>query len=391
MSQRHLAITCLSMATDTPAGEHAQRLASGMFDRGWRVSVLCAYVGEHDLDERIAIIDAGMGPPRSAVGIAHFRYWHERQRASIKPDRTLSLTTLVPAGVVLPLSGTAEARRTAIRQIDAPLPVRAGAWARSLLPGSLAGILAERRSLTNPITRFTAAASPVIESQLVAQARADRDRVVRVDPPVIVEPLAVGERDALRAQLSRGLGLRRESQWLVFPFRAGRSAGTEAMLLGFRDLIDRGGDAVLLIAGPLRYTHLAWIAELGLRDRVRVVGVLDHPAELFAAADLVVQPAAYDPGGWAVRLATAVSTPAITTTVSGAADRVRESGGAVIELPVDPSALADAMRALLGTSTDAPRLPTPATTPDASDASPEAAYLDDIAALLDDAAPFSSP
>ena len=98
------------------------------------------------------------------------------------------------------------------------------------------------------------------------------------------------------------------------------------------------------MAGPTRYTHLAWLAQLGLRDHVRFVGRTARLAELAAAADLVVQPTERDPAGWGIRPALQTATPIITTTACDLSGVVRQRGGTVLNSPVAPAQLLLALR-----------------------------------------------
>lgn len=116
------------------------------------------------------------------------------------------------------------------------------------------------------------------------------------------------------------------------------------MLRAFKPLIEQGIDAAMLLAGPTRYTHLAWIGQLGLRDRVRLVGKTARIEELMAASDLIACPTKYDPVGWSVLPALTADKPVITTTACGLADAVEQRGGTVLNGPPEPIPLLEAIR-----------------------------------------------
>ena len=130
---------------------------------------------------------------------------------------------------------------------------------------------------------------------------------------------------------------------MVFAFNRSGLHGLEPLLRAFKPFAEQQPQSVLLLAGPTRYTHLAWIAELGLRDRVRFVGKTDRLDLLMPSIDLAVYPTYYDPVGWGVREAIRLGRPVITTTSSDLADAVQEAGGTVIPSPAQPQDLLEAL------------------------------------------------
>lgn|GEM_PF-2346594 len=380
MNPPHLAVTCEALTSASVVSEQAGRLAKFFVERGCRVSVLTAKGALPHIDDRVQVHSADQRKPGSMLGIMRFRRWHAQQLAALKPDHTLSLTTLISSEVLIPLEGTAAGCRDSLRQLSAPLPVRIGAWLQTLTPGLMMREMAERRTLADAGLRVCAAITPVIAKQLSDGKRAAHVQIETVAPPLHNSDMDTSEPQDMREHLARGLDLPGDVPWLIFPFRSGWVAGIEPMVLAFKALIDRGSDAVLLLAGPWRYTHLAWIGQLGLRDRVRFMGEPDLPEQLYAAADLIVQPTSYDPGGWVARRAMACGLPVVTSAVSGAADLIKEGGGEVLAHPVDAQRLKEAIQSLLsGISPGSPAQtgppkPAPGTTPPA--------FLDVIEALL---------
>lgn len=351
---KHAAIVCEVLCPGDPASEQAARLAGALAEAGYRVSLLCAATIEPALDERVELVRQGRRVPRFVHDLPRFRRWALAQLRELSPDHSVSLTTLVPAEVVIPVQGTSAGYARCLRKLAAPLAVRMTCWRQSLMPSMLMRCALEKRMLSSPSLRCCIAMSDVIRKQLIAITKDDTD-VWPAVPIVDRDEVLAHVPGGVRGRLARALGLSEASAWLVFPYRSAWIAGFEPLMLAFKALVDGGSDVVLLLAGPTRYTQLSWIAHLGVRDRVRFVGTPDHPEQLYAAADLVVQPTAYDPGGWALLPAVVLQMPVVTTGISGAESLVRCSGGAVIEAPACPQRLAEAIRGYL--ETDAPRGP----------------------------------
>lgn len=344
MSKAHLAIACEALTPASAASEQAKRLATGFAERGYRVSLLAGKAFGAQVDDRVQLYSAGLRSPGTIKGIMRLRRWHAQQLAALKPDRTLSLTTLLPAEVLMPLEGTAAGLRDSLRHQAAPLPIRAASWLQSLKPGVMLRGMVEKRSLADPTLRTCVALTPIIEAQLHKVTTAEHVQIEHVALPDSSSAISAASSQGMRDRVARGLDLPGDVPWLVFPFRSAWADGIEPMVLAFKVLVDWGSDAVLLLAGPSKYTHLAWLGQLGLRDRVRFVGTPDEPEPLYAACDLVVQPTSYDPGGWGVRPVIACGRPVVTTEASGAAELVRQSGGAVIQAPADPQSLLEALQ-----------------------------------------------
>jgi teichuronic acid biosynthesis glycosyltransferase TuaC len=109
-------------------------------------------------------------------------------------------------------------------------------------------------------------------------------------------------------------------------------------------------DATLLIVGqgPAKADLVAKIAALGLEHRVRMLGALPHAAlpPLLTAADIMVLPSSSEglANVWVEALA--CGTPVVTGDVGGAREVIdRPAAGRLI--PLDPAAIASAVRELL--------------------------------------------
>jgi glycosyltransferase involved in cell wall biosynthesis len=83
--------------------------------------------------------------------------------------------------------------------------------------------------------------------------------------------------------------------------------------------------------------------ELGLGDRVELLGLRNDLPELAAAADLFVQPTVYEAFGLAVAEAMACGLPVIASRVGGLPELVRHQETGLLVPPGDPWALAEAI------------------------------------------------
>jgi glycosyltransferase involved in cell wall biosynthesis len=101
------------------------------------------------------------------------------------------------------------------------------------------------------------------------------------------------------------------------------------------------------------------IAALRLSDRVHLVGAVDDPWALYAAADVFVNPAQVPEGfGRAPCEALAAGCPVVATRVGGVEEALRDGETALLVDPGSPGALADAVARLLGDAALAERLAT---------------------------------
>lgn len=279
-------------------------------------------------------------------------------------EPVLSLTPMVRGDVTLLLSGTERGRL--IHLAD---PVGAGAMAtlrRCIAlarPAALLRTQYEKRAISGSVKRSEASAGAAVSANTVAtlselaaeEARALRD--AHADPPVVL-PMAVGrpsgDADQVAAQrvaLRRGLGIAADESIILFPAARPLTHGFGPLMLALRHLRDQGRPVVVLLAGRYRYTHLSWVAELGVRDAVRFVGPTQRLEVLYQAADVVAHPTYYDPGGMAVLLALAAGKAVVTSGACAAAGLLSplesEAYAAVLDTLASPQALAGALDAAL--------------------------------------------
>jgi glycosyltransferase involved in cell wall biosynthesis len=179
-----------------------------------------------------------------------------------------------------------------------------------------------------------------------AHAAALGGRAIDVIPNAVGElpPIAEGERDELRRQL--GIG---DATPLVIA--VGRLAPQKALsdlLRAFALLRTPDPTPQLRIVGRgrLRSALQSEIDALGLRDRVRLLGLRSDVPRLLAASDLYVSSSHWEGLPVAMLEAMAAGVPVIATEV-GDVPRVLDPGCGVLVPPRDPAALARAIAELI--------------------------------------------
>jgi glycosyltransferase involved in cell wall biosynthesis len=98
--------------------------------------------------------------------------------------------------------------------------------------------------------------------------------------------------------------------------------------------------------GPLRRVLEARIAELGLRERVHLLGQVEEPLRLIAAADVFVMSSREEGLGTSVLDAMALDVP-IAATRAGGIPEMLEGGAGLLSPPGDGPALAQSVDRLL--------------------------------------------
>lgn len=137
--------------------------------------------------------------------------------------------------------------------------------------------------------------------------------------------------------------------------------GLPALLRAVARLRETGTPLTLAVAGGKPKTWRRAVDRLGLGDAVRLLGPVDDPRPLYAAADLYVQPTHHDPCSLVALEALACGLPVVTTVRNGVGELMTGStaagvcpSGEVLENPVDDAALAAAVRRLCDPDARAP-------------------------------------
>lgn len=340
----HLALICGTLDAQQPAGTQTIMLANDLVERGYRVTLLALSGSGDELDPRVDLLVAGPRPRWLWLGLLRYQRWVTTTLDNVKPDGTISLLSTMPANVMAPLTGTVRARSRVQRNLRSGILGQLVQRLCDLRPSIAAAHLLERRAMSRDTVQTFIAITEPIKAQLQLDRPGNDIPIECASIPIPEQQLDPTRASQLREQLARAWGLSSNRYWVVFPFVDAQLDGFEPMLRAVKPAIEQGIDATLLLAGPTRYTHMAWIGQLGLRDRVRFVGQTDMLQELMSASDLIVCPTSHDPAGWAVRSAVGLGKPIITTAACGIAQEVSSSGGGVLASPTQPQALLEAIR-----------------------------------------------
>jgi GT2 family glycosyltransferase/glycosyltransferase involved in cell wall biosynthesis len=206
------------------------------------------------------------------------------------------------------------------------------------------------------LASLTARLSDVIiacSHTVAAQFEGSPARVVTVYPPVS-EHYATGDGAGLRERLR----LSAQAPLLASVGYLTEGRGQDFLVEAMPAILEQSPDAHYLICGDpfprprdLAYRDrlLALIAELGLEESVTVVGHVENVAAVYAAADVVVNPARFnEPFGRVPFEAAIAGKPSVVTRVGAIPELLRDGESALIVAPEDPAALAAAILRLLG-------------------------------------------
>ena len=216
----------------------------------------------------------------------------------------------------------------------------------SALRSEFDGLLRERAlSVTGRMSDAVTVMSDRLASRIAERRVAARSRMVVIQNAVDFERYSAS---GCREQTGRELGVdAAEFLWLA----AGRLAPEKdyaGLLRAFAALAERRR-ARLLIAGdgPLRGELARLVGELGLSERVRLLGLRDDLPELYRACDALVLSSAWEGMPNVVLEAMASSTPVVATAVGAVPEMVAHGETGFVAPPGDHAALAGAMERMM--------------------------------------------
>jgi glycosyltransferase involved in cell wall biosynthesis len=156
-----------------------------------------------------------------------------------------------------------------------------------------------------------------------------------------------------RAEARARLGLAPEERVLLFFGFVRRYKGLRHLLEAMPRVVERTG-ARLVVAGEFwkdKQIYLDRIAALGVADRVTILDRYlpnEEVADVFAAADLVVQPYETATQSAVTQMAFDLGRPVVVTAVGGLPESVRHGVTGYVVPPADPEAIADAVADFFG-------------------------------------------
>ena len=251
-----------------------------------------------------------------------------------RPGLVISVTTMLPA---VPIAAWLE---------RVPALVYCGELFDRGFRGGAFRALASRALavLTARLSAVIVACSDTVAGQFINASA----KVETVYPPV-------GERysqgDA--ARLRERFGIDAGAPVLASVGNLTEGRGQDVLVRAMPSILERLPDARYLLAGDpfprpqdiaYRERLVALVSELGLGDSVIVAGHVEEIADVYAAADVIVNPARFnEPFGRVPFEAAVAGRPAVVTRVGAIPELLRDGVSALIVAPEDPGALADAV------------------------------------------------
>jgi glycosyltransferase involved in cell wall biosynthesis len=334
----------LVIATSTGGvGTHVRSLAAGLVERGAHVTVH----GAADADALFGF--SALGASFEPVDIAVMptdRRVRRDPTADIRAVR--GLRAAVADADIVHAHGLRAGVITGLA-----VPRRAGApWVVVTWHNALLGSTARRRVL-GVAERWLARRADVTigaSPDLVARAMALGARRA-VDGPVAAPPLPPPTRSAGEVRASLGAA---DRPLVLAVGRLSAQKRFDVLIDAATRWSSRTPQPLVVIAGsgPTEDRLADQVAETGAP--VRLLGRRDDVPDLLAAADVVVLPSEWEARALVAQEALRAGRPLVATAVGGVPDLVGDA--AVLVPPGDPTALADAVAAVLDDETERTRL-----------------------------------
>jgi len=348
-----------------PAQGGAERstfqIAGELSSRGHHATIITAVADEAAMQTGLDVRPMLAGHRLGAWRMAKFVRRARRELATGGFDAGLSMTTVVPATVLQPRSGTIREtlnrnialRNTAAGQLKKRIAIALSAKQQMLLH-------LEAATCRNPAVRKILAVSEYVKRQLRSLYDVDEAKIEILPNASQMPRVDQHQQRQWRRAVRQGFGIADDCVAYLFAAHNPRLKGLGPLLDATKVLVDADQDVVLLLAGQIGYAVQRQAANMGIRDNVRLIGTTQEMAKLYCAADVTVLPTYYDPSSKVVIESLMMGTPAITTSYNGAADLLvpdanvplpagcpaGSTRGRVIVEPSDVRALAQAMREL---------------------------------------------
>jgi glycosyltransferase involved in cell wall biosynthesis len=206
----------------------------------------------------------------------------------------------------------------------------------------------EQRIVATRVHRYIAV-SRGIARQLQCVFRVPAHKISVIHNAVALSEFTRHANPALRANLSGGAG-----PVVLTVARLDQQKGVE-YLVEAAALVP---GATFLVAGegPERGRLERRAAELGLDTRVLFLGHRQDIPDLLAACDVFVLPSLFEGLALSILEAMAAGKPVIATAIEGTSEVIRDGENGLLIPPTDPTALASAVRQILGDPVRAQRL-----------------------------------
>lgn len=224
-------------------------------------------------------------------------------------------------------------------------------WLDSLRPLNRSYLLLERDMFRSPDLRAVIANSKRGKEEIVRHYGVSPEKIIVVYNGVDLSRFPANRKEAARRVLRNRYGIPAETPVFLYVGSGFARKGVGTIVRASARLAGKGRSFRVIVAGkgnPGAYRALA--GEAG--DRLIFSGPVREPEDHFLGADAFVFPTVYEPFSNACLEAMAAGIPVVTTRVNGVSEILRDGeSGFLLEDPMDDSALADRMEALLSEET----------------------------------------
>lgn len=300
------------------------RTISALRERGVNISLLGRSWAPRDDIELIAC-----NPPRSP------RFSRERRFASAACERLKHERALVQSHERIPCCDIFRAGDGSHAAYIEHRSRGAGKIAAALLrlnPYNRNVIALEREMFTGQRLRAVIVNSRMVADEITRLYSVPAEKIHLVQNGIDLDRFNLQARATFRENKRKEIGVDGNRPALLFVGSGYKRKGLDTAI---RALAKSRADAEIWVAGsdknPAAYEALA--AGLGLKGRIRLMGPVQNPVPLYAAADALILPTIYDPFPSTALEALACGLPVITSTGCGARD---------LAAKIDPSLVCDA-------------------------------------------------
>ena len=288
---------------------------------------------------RVAAQIAATGVPVQSLEMGEHPKALELVRGAFRLARVLDRhdidvvhSSLYRANVLSRFAARLARRRPAVVSAQHSLTPFGSRWSRTA--ARVTGGLADR----------VVVVSAAVRDETISRDRVPADRIVLIENGVDTRRFAPGDRPAAR----RALGVPDDAFAVAAVGRLSPEKALADLLDAMGRLVSKGIDAAVLLAGdgPLREVLEARATALGLRKRVRFLGMVPDPVPVLQAADVFAMPSREEASPMALLEAMACARPVVVTAVGGIPEIVVDERSGLLVPPGRSESLAAALTRL---------------------------------------------
>jgi L-malate glycosyltransferase len=249
-----------------------------------------------------------------------------------------------------------------------PLGVLVGlaAGARTIVTTYHAGSYTKEPIRLRLARHLTLGAADAVVTDSEARAREIQDCLFRSPSKVRVIPNGVRPPSTLRTteEMRRALGLPTDPKVKIVGqvSRLMEFKGHRVLLSAARSVLEKERDVAFLLVGyskrgdGYKESLEKEVADLGISDRVRIIGYPGYIGDVWRAIDIHVHASLFDSLPNAIIESMSLAKPAVVTSVGGITEMVEHEKTGLVVPPGDPRALSEGLLRLLRSPDEARRL-----------------------------------